>query len=159
MAQTRRARNPLPLTKGGCKGLEAFQECIRCWPLEITGWNYRTNKIELRKINLGSTAIAERNFSQLVEEGHATPRQLYACAWIASKTWRQEGYIWVPHLATFFGPEKEIWANFLDDANKLVEEQDMTIEMPEINPSEGACAPAQTDYIEPCETIQEGSVN
>ena len=159
MAQTRRVRNPLPLTRGGGEGLEAFRECIRCWPMEITGWNYRTNGTERRKINLGSTAQAERNFSELVEGGHATPRQLYTCAWLASKNWREEGYIWVPHLATFFGPEKEIWANFMDDAKKLIEEQDMTIDMPEIIPSEGACAAAQPDYIEPCGIIHEGSIH
>lgn len=120
--QVRRSRDPLPLNRIGGPALEAFQEAVRCWPLEVSGWNNRLNQHESHhKVALGNTSIAQRNFLELVEGGHATPQQLYACAWVASKKWKEEGYIWIPHLATFFGPEKEIWASYLDEANQMLE--------------------------------------
>lgn len=144
MAQTRRSRDPLPLNRVGGVALEAFKECIRCWPLRVTGFDYRTNRVETRTVNLGSTAIAQRNFHELIEGGHAKPEELYACAWIAGNKWVKEGYIWIPHLATFFGPEKEMWANFLDEAVALLAEQERLNPTPKITPCQVQTI-AQTD--------------
>lgn len=142
MTYTKRSRDPLPLNRVGGVALEAFQECVRCWPLKVTGWNYRTNQHETKRVNLGSTALAQRNFYELVSGGHATPQELYACAWVASKTWQEEGYIWVPHLATFFGPEKEMWSGFLDQARDLLAQQEA-----EEKAESAPCANEQTAYI------------
>lgn len=118
--QVRRSRDPLPLNRVGGVALEAFNEAVRCWPLEVSGWNSLLQRHEVKKVGLGNTAIAQRNFLELIEGGHATAQELYACAWVASNKWKEQGYIWVPHLATFYGPEKELWATYLDEAREML---------------------------------------
>lgn len=128
----KRTRDPLPLNRIGGEVLECFEEAKACWPNEITGWNDRLRSNETRKVAIGNIQTAQKFFLQLVEEGHATAQELYACAWVASNKWKREGYLWVPHLSTFYGPEKEVWAQYLQEAKRVIQEADKDQEHHEV---------------------------
>lgn len=116
----KRTRDPMPLNRIGGIPLEAFEEAAACWPVEITGFNDRTRRNETRRIERGNLHTAQKNFLALIEEGAATAQELYACAFVACSQWRREGYLWVPHLSTFYGPEKETWTAFLPAAREAL---------------------------------------
>lgn len=117
----KRTRDPLPLNRVGGTALEAFEEARACWPMEIYGWNERNTRNEARKISIGNIPQAQKFFLQLIEEGHATAQELYACAWVAVEEWKRTGYLWIPHLSTFYGPDKETWAQFLPKAKQALQ--------------------------------------
>ena len=115
-APKRKRDEALPLTKTGGTTLDYFRQAQSSYPLEAFGWNDHTKREEKRSVGIGSASQAETYWLEIMDSGQATAEELYACAHVAAKKWRNERFLWVPNFSTFFGPEKNLWANFLPEA-------------------------------------------
>lgn len=70
----------------------------------------------------GSRARAERAYQKIIDAGVATPRELYVCAYHYWRDAQDRGF--VQHVATFFGPDKATWREYLERAKATIAKQD-----------------------------------
>ena len=126
-------RNPsrskvlLPLTAEPGTALEAFQAARQTYPVKAVGFNERTRNRETRDVGVGSLARAQRYWADITGAGLATDDELYVCSWVARRHWERTEFLWVPNFDTFYGPEKSLWANFIDEAREAIKERDHAI--------------------------------
>jgi hypothetical protein len=97
--------------------IEAWLSAVEAYPTRDVGHNHKTGAWEERNVQRDSPQ-AQANFLAIARSGKATAEELYACAWVAASDWaKSKGeYQWIPNLATFYGPEKAKWLEYLTRA-------------------------------------------
>lgn len=117
-APTRRVKR-LKTTDLKPGSVDAFQAAWEAIPKTVTRWNQGQRRDLEEPVAKGSRAQAERRFQELVDQGIARPRTLYVAFWayLNEGDGPKRGYI--QHMASFFGPEKATWREWLERAREI----------------------------------------
>jgi hypothetical protein len=104
--------------------LEYFMAAWRGWPTEVKGKWVPGQGFEKKTVLKGSRKEAAENFTNLLVDGHANARELYAAsvAYLLESPAVKEGF--VQNVATFYGPKKATVLEWLDRAKEMIAEQD-----------------------------------
>lgn len=103
--------------------MEAFQAAWDSIPKTVLRWNQGQRRDIEEPVAKGSRAQAERRFQAIVDQGLATPRTLYVAFWayLNEGEGPRKGY--VQHMASFFGPDKATWREWLDRGKQIEAER------------------------------------
>lgn len=102
---------------------EAFQAAWESIPKTVTRWDQSQRRDVEEAVAKGSRAQAERRFQAIVDEGLASPRTLYVAFWayLTEGDGPKKGY--VQHMASFFGPEKATWREWIERGRAIEAER------------------------------------
>jgi hypothetical protein len=105
------------------ESVEAFQAAWETIPASVVRWDANVRRDIEEAVAKGSRAEAERNFQAIVDAKIATPRTLYVAlyAYITEGEGPRKGF--VQHCATFYGPKKRTYLEWLERARELESER------------------------------------
>ncbi len=104
--------------------MEYFMAAWRGWPESVRGKWIPGHGYEQRTVLKGSRKMAMDSFFSIVSSGAATARELYAAsvAYLTESPSVKEGY--VQNVATFYGPRKATYLEWVERGRQLIKEQD-----------------------------------
>lgn len=102
-----------------------FKIAVEEYPTRDEGHNAKSASWETRKVQR-DCRLLQSHWMALLGSGIATPKELCACALVASEDWaaKRGEYQYIPNMSTFFGPEKSLWMSYLERARAYLAKEE-----------------------------------